>query len=58
MKKLREGEVHATLLAVAGLKRLNMTDNVTSILSTEEMLPAIGQGAIGIFCRSDDDKMV
>ncbi|MQL89456.1 hypothetical protein Taro_022031, partial [Colocasia esculenta] len=58
LKKLREGEVHATLLALAGLKRLNMTENVTSILSTEEMLPAIAQGAIGIACRRDDGKMV
>ncbi|XP_031505306.1 porphobilinogen deaminase, chloroplastic-like [Nymphaea colorata] len=57
LKKLNEGEVHATLLALAGLKRLSMTDNVTSILSLDEMLPAIAQGAIGIACRSDDDKM-
>jgi len=46
------------LLALAGLKRLNMTENVTATLSIEEMLPAIAQGAIGIACRSDDDKMV
>ncbi|XP_072968758.1 porphobilinogen deaminase, chloroplastic [Typha angustifolia] len=58
LKKLNEGEVQATLLALAGLKRLNMTENVTDILSVEEMLPAIAQGAIGIACRSGDDKMV
>lgn len=58
LKKLNEGIVHATLLALAGLKRLNMTENLTAILSVEEMLPAIAQGAIGIACRSDDDKMV
>ena len=58
LKKLNEGEVQATLLALAGLKRLNMTENVTATLSIEEMLPAIAQGAIGIACRSDDDKMV
>ncbi|CAA6669888.1 unnamed protein product [Spirodela intermedia] len=58
LRKLSEGEVHATLLALAGLKRLNMTENVTSILSTEEMLPAIAQGAIGIACRGDDDSMI
>ncbi|URE33569.1 porphobilinogen deaminase [Musa troglodytarum] len=57
LKKLNEGEVQATLLALAGLKRLNMTENVTAILSVEEMLPAIAQGAIGIACRSNDDKM-
>lgn len=58
LKKLGEGEVQATLLALAGLKRLNMTDTVTAILPIEEMLPAIAQGAIGIACRSNDDKMV
>ncbi|KAH1157068.1 hypothetical protein GYH30_029724 [Glycine max] len=34
-----------------------MTENVTSILSIDDMLPAVAQGAIGIACRSDDDKM-
>ncbi|KAL5975727.1 hypothetical protein ACLOJK_020053 [Asimina triloba] len=57
LKKLSEGEVQATLLALAGLKRLYMTENVTSILSVDEMLPAIAQGAIGIACRSNDEKM-
>ncbi|KAH7860219.1 hypothetical protein Vadar_010837 [Vaccinium darrowii] len=57
LKKLNEGVVHATLLALAGLKRLNMTENVTSILSLDDMLPAVAQGAIGIACRSNDDKM-
>lgn len=50
--------VQATLLALAGLKRLNMTENVTSVLSIDDMLPAVAQGAIGIACRSDDEKMV
>lgn len=58
LKKLNEGVVQATLLALAGLKRLNMTENVASILSIDEMLPAVAQGAIGIACRSNDDKMV
>ena len=58
LTKLKNGDVHATLLALAGLKRLNMAENVTSILSMEEMLPAVAQGAIGIACRSNDDKMV
>ncbi|KAL5702816.1 hydroxymethylbilane synthase [Ranunculus cassubicifolius] len=57
LKKLSEGKVQATLLALAGLKRLDMTDKVTGILSIEEMLPAIAQGAIGIACRTNDDKM-
>ncbi|OMO62511.1 Tetrapyrrole biosynthesis, hydroxymethylbilane synthase [Corchorus olitorius] len=57
LRKLNEGVVQATLLALAGLRRLSMTENVTSTLSIDEMLPAVAQGAIGIACRSDDDKM-
>ncbi|XP_027061577.1 porphobilinogen deaminase, chloroplastic [Coffea arabica] len=57
LRKLNDGVVQATLLALAGLKRLNMTENVTSILSMDDMLPAVAQGAIGIACRSDDEKM-
>ncbi|KAK9156308.1 hypothetical protein Sjap_003788 [Stephania japonica] len=57
LRKLSEGKVQATLLALAGLKRLDMTDKVTSILSIEEMLPAIAQGAIGIACRTKDETM-
>ena len=58
LKKLNEGVVQATLLALAGLKRLSMTEHVSSVLSIDDMLPAVAQGAIGIACRSDDDKMV
>ncbi|KAJ0792671.1 putative hydroxymethylbilane synthase [Helianthus annuus] len=57
LKKLNDGVVEATLLALAGLKRLNMTEHVSSILPIDDMLPAVAQGAIGIACRSDDDKM-
>ncbi|KAL0363021.1 UNVERIFIED_CONTAM: Porphobilinogen deaminase, chloroplastic [Sesamum calycinum] len=57
LRKLKEGVVQATLLALAGLKRLNMTENVTCVLSIDDMLPAVAQGAIGIACRSDDEKM-
>ncbi|CAN1255038.1 Porphobilinogen deaminase, chloroplastic [Linum perenne] len=57
LRKLNEGVVDATLLALAGLKRLNMTENVSSTLSIDDMLPAVAQGAIGIACRTNDDKM-
>eukprot|EP00245_Coleochaete_scutata_P015694 TRINITY_DN70_c0_g1_i1.p1 TRINITY_DN70_c0_g1~~TRINITY_DN70_c0_g1_i1.p1 ORF type:complete len:401 (-),score=64.08 TRINITY_DN70_c0_g1_i1:720-1922(-) len=57
IRKLSEGSVQATLLALAGLKRLGMTEHVTAILSIEDMLPAIAQGAIGIACRTDDTPM-
>ena len=52
--KLERGIVDATLLALAGLNRLGLAGHVTSILSTDEMLPAVAQGAIGIACRGND----
>jgi len=54
LKKVGEGQTDATLLALAGLERLGLASCATSILSTEEMLPAVAQGAIGVTCRSDD----
>ncbi|KAG0577169.1 hypothetical protein M758_5G095300 [Ceratodon purpureus] len=57
LRKLNEGTVQATLLALAGLKRLDMTEHITSILDVDDMLPAIAQGAIGIACRTGDTKM-
>ena len=54
LTKLEQGEADATLLALAGLKRLGLANQVTSVLATDEMLPAVAQGAIGIACRSDD----
>ena len=56
LKKLGAGEADATLLAVAGLERLGLESRITSILSTDEMLPAAAQGAIGVTCRTDDAK--
>jgi hydroxymethylbilane synthase len=55
LRKLADGDVDATLLALAGLKRLDMTDRITSILEPDVMLPAVAQGAIGIETRSDDE---
>lgn len=56
LRKLGEGQVDATLLAMAGLNRLGMADKATAPMSVEEMLPAVGQGAVGITCRSDDEE--
>mmetsp|Transcript_11253 Transcript_11253/g.34587 ORF Transcript_11253/g.34587 Transcript_11253/m.34587 type:complete len:335 (+) Transcript_11253:138-1142(+) len=56
LRKLDEGVVDATLLAYAGLKRMDMADEVTAVLEWDEMLPAVAQGAIGIQCRDDDDR--
>jgi len=56
LRKLEEGVVDATLLAMAGLRRLGLAQHVTCTLSTEEMLPAVAQGAIGIACRDNDAR--
>ncbi|MEE2955262.1 MAG: hydroxymethylbilane synthase [Pseudomonadota bacterium] len=56
LKKVKEGVVDATFLAIAGLKRLGMVDHVSNILEPEEMLPAVCQGVIGIECRKNDLK--
>ena len=56
LRKLDAGEVDATLLALAGLKRLGLTQHVTKIMSAEEFLPAVAQGAIGIEARADDTR--
>jgi hydroxymethylbilane synthase len=53
LRKLAAGEVDATLLALAGLRRLGIED-AGIVLSREEMLPAVGQGALGVECRADD----
>ncbi len=56
LQKLAEGVVDATLLAHAGLRRLGLAHVVTSVIGTEEFLPAVGQGAICIEARADDAR--
>jgi hydroxymethylbilane synthase len=56
LRKLDDGVVDATLLAIAGLKRMNMDGCATSVLDWDEMLPAVAQGAIGIQCRTGDER--
>jgi hydroxymethylbilane synthase len=56
LRKLEAGEVDATLLAVAGLKRLGLLSAVTAILDPDEFLPAVGQGAIAIETRAEDAR--
>ena len=57
LRKLERGEVQATLLALAGLKRLGLEGRASAVLSTEEMLPAVAQGAIGIETRIGDTRL-
>lgn len=54
LEKLKTGEYAAIILAVAGLERMAMQDSITEILSDDFMLPACGQGALGIESRSND----
>jgi hydroxymethylbilane synthase len=56
LAKLNQGMADGTLLALAGLNRLGLADQVATVLSTDEMLPAVAQGAIGISCRSGDTE--
>ena len=56
LRKLNDGVVDATLLAIAGLKRMDMDKHATAVLDWDEMLPAVAQGAIGIQCRTDDER--
>mmetsp|Transcript_10742 Transcript_10742/g.22358 ORF Transcript_10742/g.22358 Transcript_10742/m.22358 type:complete len:400 (-) Transcript_10742:266-1465(-) len=56
IRKLQEGVVDATLLAYAGLRRLDMTEHISEVISEPEMLPAVAQGAIGIACRTGDER--
>ncbi|WP_233958349.1 hydroxymethylbilane synthase [Pectobacterium versatile] len=57
LSKLDNGEYDAIILAVAGLKRLGLEERIRCALSPEESLPAVGQGAIGIECRLDDEHV-
>ena len=54
LAKLDEGQYDAIILAAAGLIRLEMPERIASFISAEQSLPANGQGAVGIECRSDD----
>ena len=54
LHKLRDTNLDALILAQAGLERLGLAEHVTEILDTSWMLPAVGQGALGLECRAND----
>jgi hydroxymethylbilane synthase len=54
LRKLDEGQYDALILASAGLRRLELDDRIDAAISIEEMVPAVGQGAIAIETRADD----
>jgi hydroxymethylbilane synthase len=56
LKKMEAGECDALILATAGLKRLGLVEKITSYLSIEESLPAPGQAALGLECRTTAEE--
>ena len=58
LRKLDEGEYDALVLACAGLRRLGLEQRISAPLPTSEMLPAVGQGALGIETRDDDSATI
>ena len=57
LAKLDQGDYDAILLAAAGVRRMGWESRITELLSPEQFLPAIGQGAIGIEMRVDDERV-
>ncbi|GIU43809.1 porphobilinogen deaminase [Shewanella sairae] len=57
LAKLDAGNYDAIILAAAGLKRLKLEERIASFISAEQSLPANGQGAVGIECRTDDARV-
>jgi hydroxymethylbilane synthase len=58
IRKVDEGQYEGAVLAVAGLERLGLLDRASQIFSIEEMVPAVGQGALAVEARSDDDGTI
>lgn len=57
LEKLKAGKVDATLLSYAGLCRIDLEDEANHVFRTHEIVPACGQGVIGMECREDDQKI-
>jgi hydroxymethylbilane synthase len=57
LRKLDEGQYDALVLACAGLRRLGLENRISVAISTEQMLPAVGQGALGVQARADDEEI-
>ena len=58
LRRLDEGDYDALILAAAGLIRLNFAERIKQYIDVEMSLPAVGQGAVGIECREDDEEMI
>jgi len=57
LKKLDRGDCEAVVLAAAGVRRLGLADRITEYFSPEQLCPAVGQGALAIEIRADDQRM-
>ncbi len=57
LRKLQEGQYDAIILAAAGIRRMGWQDRITMFLDPGDFIPAIGQGALGIEARSDDERV-
>ena len=58
IKKLNEGLYDAIILSYAGIKFLDITDQISEIFSVQELIPSAGQGVIALQCREDDNKII
>jgi hydroxymethylbilane synthase len=58
LRKLKEQQLSGVILALAGLRRMKLEQHVSYVFSVEEMVPAVGQGALGIEIRSDDERVM
>lgn len=58
LKKLDQGLCDGLILAYAGLKRLKLLERITEVFDVDFMLPAVGQGALAVECRRDDQRVI
>ncbi len=58
IKKLNEGLYDAIILSYAGIKSLNIIDQISEIFSVQELIPSAGQGVISLQCREDDNRII
>jgi hydroxymethylbilane synthase len=58
LRKVEQGELDGVVLAKAGLDRLGWSERISEVFAPEFMLPAVGQGALGIECRADDADVI
>ena len=58
LKKLKEGQYDAIILSLAGIKYLQLENEITEIFTTEEIIPSAGQGIIALQCRKDDHETI